>query len=556
MTDLSSLSDAEILAAAKGQSDYSHLSNEEVLQAAGVGQGQTGYWHPEQLWSGGPNAVEMVKNIPSSATDFAKGIWNTVRHPINTLGALSDLASGTVEQGLAHAGLPKLGDTPQADVAANVGKYLMSRYGSKEGFKNALEADPVGVLADASMLFTGGESAAAKIPELAGAADKAASLTNPLKVATKAAGAVSKKAGAATDALGHAAAETLGATTGAGGEAISGAYRAGRAGGEQAEAFTAAAKGIPSDEVVTQARNAVKQMRRDRSADYRSGMVDVSKDKTILDMKPIEEAVNDSLKVKSFKGQSLSDSTLGVQQELADAVRSWSKLDPKEFHTPEGLDALKQKIGDIRDSTQFGTPARKVASDVYNAVKDQVTQQVPAYSRVMGDYQEASEALKEVERSLSLGDKASVDAALRKLQSTMRNNVNTNYGKRLDLVKSLEQSGAPTLRSSLAGQALNQFAPRGLAHGLVPYELGSLLTLGFINPVLAAKVGLTLTAQSPRLMGQAAYRAGQAARLGAHLTGSGEHLLGDGMAAAQKLGIKDPQALGLFLSESGRSQQR
>jgi hypothetical protein len=56
-------------------------------------------------------------------------------------------------------------------------------------------------------------------------------------------------------------------------------------------------------------------------------------------------------------------------------------LDPAEFHTPEGIDPLKQKIGDIRDATQYGTPERVAANGIYNAVRQTIVDQAPEYAK-------------------------------------------------------------------------------------------------------------------------------------------------------------------------------
>jgi hypothetical protein len=62
-----------------------------------------------------------------------------------------------------------------------------------------------------------------------------------------------------------------------------------------------------------------------------------------------------------------------------------------------------------------------------------VAQQAPDYAVAMDNYSKSADLLREMERALSLGNKASADTALRKLTSLMRNNVNTNYGERLRL---------------------------------------------------------------------------------------------------------------------------
>jgi len=59
----------------------------------------------------------------------------------------------------------------------------------------------------------------------------------------------------------------------------------------------------------------------------------------------------------------------------------------------------------------------------------------------MREYSVASEQIREIERALSLGKGASVDTAMRKLQSLMRNNVQTNYGSRTKLAQQLETAG-------------------------------------------------------------------------------------------------------------------
>jgi hypothetical protein len=122
----------------------------------------------------------------------------------------------------------------------------------------------------------------------------------------------------------------------------------------------------------------------------------------------------------------------------------------------------------------------------------------------MKNYTEASEQIKEIERALSLGKTASADTAMRKLQSLMRNNVNTNYGQRLELAKQLETMGGNELMPALAGQALNQFTPRGLQRGASPAT--AYLAYGAGGPIGAA---VDLAASSPRLVGEAAYKYGQ-----------------------------------------------
>ena len=290
----------------------------------------------------------------------------------------------------------------------------------------------------------------------------------------------------------------LGATTGVGGEAIGTAYQAGKSGGTS---FLDNLRGnVPMTDVLDEAKSALTNMRLNRSSQYKQGMAGVSADKSVIDFTPIDKAVSALRSMGNYKGQVINKNASGTVDEITGLVSEWKNLDPAEFHTPEGLDALKQALGDVRDATQFGTPGRKAADTAYNAVKNEITQQAPTYSKVMSDYSQASDTLKQIENTLSVKPNANVDTSMRKLQSLMRNNVNTNYGNRLGMAQQLESNGAEIL-PAVAGQALSSLTPRGLATlGASGGAIASLAT----NPAALAALPLT----SPRIVGEAAYGLG------------------------------------------------
>ena len=291
-----------------------------------------------------------------------------------------------------------------------------------------------------------------------------------------------------------------------GGDSIIKAASAGMEGGNKAEDFLANMRGNENmDKVVAQAKAGLDNMRRDKSASYRSGLMDISKDKTILDFNPINKTLIDVSSMGTFKGQQIAPSTQNTFKEVTKIINNWEQLPKDQYHTPEGLDALKKSIGDIRDSTDFGTPSRNMVDKVYQSIKDTIVKQAPKYSEVMSDYSNASKQIKEIEKSLSLGDKATADTSLRKLQSIMRNNANTNYGNRVENIKALEDVGAGNISEKLAGQSLNSFAPRGL--GKLAATTAGLYGIGTLNPLMA----IPMLAQSPRLMGEASYYTGKAA---------------------------------------------
>lgn len=358
---------------------------------------------------------------------------------------------------------------------------------------------------------TGGASAGAVNPE---DASTGMLVSGTIPAAAKLAGEAGKLTGKAAAGITK---HTLGMTTGAGAETFGTAYRAGKEGGTS---FLDNMRGnVPMTDVLDSAKDALSKMRVERGNEYRSGMVDIAKDKSVINFAPIEKAVSSLQQMGSYKGQVINKNAAGTVDEVSGLVNQWKNLDPAEYHTPEGLDALKKAIGDVRDATQFGTPGRKAADTAYNAVKAQIDLQAPTYAKVMKDYSQASDLISEIERSLSANQKASADTAMRKLQSLMRNNVNTNYGNRLDLAKKLEEKGADIL-PAVAGQAASSWTPRGL-QGLAATGAG---ISGITNPATLAALPFT----SPRLMGELSYGLGALNRGAGNLAGKagGSQLLG------------------------------
>jgi hypothetical protein len=345
----------------------------------------------------------------------------------------------------------------------------------------------------------------------AGAASLGSLLVDPSTAPTSAAvGAALPVAGKLASALGGQTADIIGGMgTQTGGESIKTAAKAGYKGGQAAKTFAQNMRGqVPFDDVIGTVKQNLSNMAQQRGAAYRSGMVDIANDKTALDFVGIDDAINNAIGKVSYKGQVKNQRGSDVLQAIRQEVDNWKSLDPAQYHTPEGMDALKQKIGGILESIPFEErTANAVGKDIYNAVKSEINKQAPTYANVMKDYAQASEQLDEVQKALLGGNRATADSAMRKLQSLMRNNVNTNYGNRLQLAKALEQQGGNEIMPALAGQSMSSLTPRGLGNVVAgATAIGGPATLGLGTiPALAV--------QSPRLVGEASLKAGQLARL-------------------------------------------
>jgi hypothetical protein len=444
----------------------------------------------------GEVATGALVNLPSSAFNVVKGLYEAVTSPIKTVKGILDIGAGGLQNLLPESFVQFLGeDKASREVANQVGQFYSDRYGSIEGAKRALATDPAGVMADLSTFLTGGATLAPKGGALATKLSQAAAMVDPIQLTAK-----------GVAAAGRGVAPVVGMTTGVGTEAARQAVRAGYQGGDIGNLFIENLRGnVPTEAVLESAKQNLAAMNATKQAEYRTNMKAIKADTSVLDFAGIDSAVNTAENIATFKGQVRNQKAADAVSEIKSEISNWKSLDPAQFHTPEGLDALKQKIGGILETIPYEQKtARTVAGGVYESIKKEITKQAPEYAKTMKAYSDASDLIKEIERSLSLGQKASADTAMRKLQSLMRNNVQTNYGQRINLSQELVAAGGREMMPALAGQAMSEIVPRGLQRATaVPSVIGAFSTGG-----LPAAAGMAAVS-SPRLMGEMLYGAGR-----------------------------------------------
>jgi hypothetical protein len=457
-----------------------------------------------------PQWSDLPGNILPSAGQFIGNIAHAVAHPVQTATSIADIGQGALQM----MGIE--GGDEYKPYAQAFGKMLSDRYGSIDAVKQTMINDPVGFAADASALFSGAGMAARGVG-MAGAADvatRAAQITNPLAVP-----------GAAARLAGRGAAELVGGLgTHTGAEPLIEAARAGYAGGEQARDFLANLSGRePLEATVNAMRTARDNIRAKRGSIYRAGMAEVGLDQTPLSFNDIDAAMTDiqnSMVLHKGVARRIDDPLLALYNKLQTQIGYWKATG---LNTAEDFDVLKQTVGDIRDGYQFGTPEKRMTSQLYGAIRQTIINQVPAYGRVMEGYQQASDLLNELEKTFSLPldqRRTAIDTTLRKIQATLRSNVNTSFGRRRELAEYFINNGAPTLLAKIAGQSLNSWTARGL--GKLGTELGLAIVGGLGGVATGTLSGGILSGaamlpfMSPRLMGSAAYRLGQMGRAGAY----------------------------------------
>jgi hypothetical protein len=318
-------------------------------------------------------------------------------------------------------------------------------------------------------------------------------------------------------------AEALGLSTGTGSDAVKQAFKSGVTNDRQ---FVENMRGnVPVTDILEQAQGAMQTLKQNRRDAFQKGFESTKQNQTFLDFKPIESKFDNaiqSLTVKGVGGVSASkvgQKTLDDVAEIKAVVDEW-KTKP-ELHTAEGLDALKRRIDDVYRQ-DMSNEAKSILTQTRGAVKQTIVKQDKNYAKTMKDYEEGLSLERELEKALSLGDKASADTAIRKLQSLMRNNANTSYAYRQELANILRNETGTDLMPALAGQSMQSFTPRGIQKLVPSLTAGSGVGAAAVGAGPAALIPLaTLPLQSPRVVGEAVYGAGRAARPVIDLANSG-----------------------------------
>lgn len=480
--------------------------------------------------STGEKIMEGLSNVPESGAKLAGALYEAVTSPIETLDTITKLGAGALQLALPESVVNMIGkDQESIDIARRVGQFYADRYGSPEAAQRAMIEDPVGVVADISLALTGtggglragaaatkaatgakaGTIAGETLTGLGGAGQKLMGLGSAIEPVTATTRAGLGLARGATNLAGSTAGQILGRTSGTGYEPIRTAYQVGREGGEAGEAFRAAMRGEDDmSAVVSSAQDAINTMKNRAYQAYSTNKQALAADKQILSFNAVLQAIRKG-KEMSMSGNIVKrPNVLKYVEEAEKAVKEWIAGDPKVNHTAAGFDDLKQRLDDIYQSIPMENRAAQAAVlQIKKQLQNSINKQAPFYAKYMKEYSKAMETISEIQKSLSMGKRASAETKLRKLQSVMRDNVNTGYGSRAEMVKMLDEEGANII-PRVAGQSMQSWMPRGIQGATTP--MMSLAGLATGN-VPAGLVGLA--AGSPRLVGEMSHALGRAGQV-------------------------------------------
>lgn len=300
-----------------------------------------------------------------------------------------------------------------------------------------------------------------------------------------------------TKGVGKTAQHVLGKTTGAGDKAIGDAFDAGTKGDKS---FITKMRGDINAEglerKIEENFNKIKQNRSMAYDDEISRLKLQTADKK-LDIKPVVEDVRSIIRNEGGGADYLVDKeTSRVLSETKDVINKFYK-DPSR-HNLDGFDNLKKRIANI--ATKEGSNADRVKTQITNSVKGQILKQSPGYQAIQNNYAKESDLINDLKKVFSLNRNANSETVLKKIQSTARNNANTDWSYRAQLLRSLDPTGE--IQKEISANALNSWGYRGQGiAGLAAGGAGGYL--GGLPGILTAAA-----ASSPRIVGESAYLTG------------------------------------------------
>ena len=449
--------------------------------------------------------ANTASNVIPSGKQLIKDTVQIFIDPIGTAKTLKELADGIVLNMTGADGKiydrngNVIGEDTEGkrkqEIANAVGEYFKQRYGGVENVKESFKNDPVGVLADVSIIFTGGASIAPKGSAVASVATRGATLTDPIS-ATIALGQGIKNV---TQNVGT---KFFDKTTGTGGM-ISTSYAVGKldnataSNRQKKKDFKDARQGkLDAETLVNDARSALNETTKKMKEAY-------ARDKKTLSLadhniSPVEvgQRLLDIIKAND----DFSDLALATVEKIKKKVIAFQK-DPSQ-HNLAGLDRLKRNI-----SNETPTGINLQTTDQANpyklmkgAIVDIINNKAPEYVPVMNAYQEANDLQRMLSKELSFKpNDPNYNAMLTKLSQTMKQNTNTNtFSGKADALKTLDSMTGANLTEKVAGLSANPFLPTGLTGMTGTFS-------SFYNPMRGLAM---LGGGSPRAISNIAYGAG------------------------------------------------
>lgn len=187
-----------------------------------------------------------------------------------------------------------------------------------------------------------------------------------------------------------------------------------------------------------------------------------------------------------------------IVQGSAEVQRAFDRLFGEPIGSVKELDRVKKSLGRIAKGAPHGSPAQALIFQMKDEVSNILKTKIPGYAEEMGRFSEAIELTDEIEKALSLSDKASQDTAVRKLMSSMRQ----NNELRNAMLEMLGKGSNEDILGKIAGATLAPMTPRALTGILQPTAIGFGGLSGIINASNIPYLILYLSSTSPRAVAE------------------------------------------------------
>lgn len=334
-------------------------------------------------------------------------------------------------------------------------------------------------------------------------------------------------------ALGVGSKKMLGFTSGAGDDVITRAIKNPRAVSAAVKEF--ARNPEMKQELVERAKSAIQSFLDDRGDEFAT-RVSKMQAKAPVPKTIASNAFKDS--VKKFRGivdengvLQFGDTTL-TDLDQRNLQKAWGKLRSWKNVTPQGLEDLRQAIGNLMDD--YNAVGNSRANVVLGEVKQKLTGEmsalIPGYGQTLEKYGAKTQIARAVLSELSLkNSNAKPSTQLNKVMALFRRDPVT-----IDkLVKIMGKDQANLFLDDLAGAVLAQWLPDGMTRQITEGLVGAaglgLMAGGALSPNLIPAAAMA----SPKLVGKAATAVGRAKQVGLDTAARRFTTIGGGRIAGQ-----------------------
>ena len=457
--------------------------------------------------------IQAILNAPSSARQLLNDIITPILSPIQTAKDLTALGSSVVN-------LIRPGEQGNEELAKQVGKFFADRYGGLENIKQTFATDPMGLLSDVSILLTGGATLVPKASATANVLSKASKIASPIETAGGLA------IGKAAQGTGEVVKSVSGVLTGTGKGALDTAIQTGKNYGatpggvfatqqakQKQKDFIDALKGnISAEKIATDLEKSVNDLKKSTKIDYQNKLNKLDLQNVKIDPNKILSEVNDYLKKEATSGGTTrfgadtNNLIRNIQKELTEIVKNPAK------HTAADLHAIKFKIDDMlpKDASKQSFRVNVEITDIFDNNLKAVS---PGYEAMNKAYSTAKKLESKLIQELGVGNKKGATKTINQLLSVLKDQNLTNYGSRLETLKTLDNITESNIFEKLSGTQLSNVVPSGLVGrgamgiGVAIPIAEALLTGGTLPATSSILPGLAIT--SPKITGQAGNIAGR-----------------------------------------------